>query len=72
MMKSAHIQTSQRLQRVDALLADGQEYSTLDIIQYASVCAVNSIIAELRDNGRDIQCRRTGNTWLYKRVDVNF
>jgi hypothetical protein len=69
-MKSAHLETSERLQRVDQLLADGREYSTLDIVYGAQVCAVNSIIAELRDNGRNIRCRREGNLWFYKRWDV--
>lgn len=69
-MKSARLDSSERLQRVDQLLADGLEYSTLDIVYGAQVCAVNSIIAELRDNGRDIRCRREGNLWFYKRWDV--
>ncbi len=69
-MKSANLENSDRLQRVDQLLADGLEYSTLEIVYGAQVCAVNSIIAELRDNGRDIRCRREGNLWFYKRLDV--
>ncbi len=65
-MKFAHIDTSQRLQRVADLLADGGEYSTLDIVMAAGVCAVNSCIAELRANGYGITCRRVGDRWVYQ------
>lgn len=64
-MKHAHIDTSPRLQRVADLLADGREYSTLDIVMAAGVCAVNSCIAELRANGYAIDCRRVGDVWWY-------
>lgn len=65
MMRAAHIDTSERLQRVLCLLADGREYSTLDIVMAAGVCAVNSCVAELRANGYRIGCRRQGGRWLY-------
>ncbi|TCW31435.1 hypothetical protein EV669_105136 [Gulbenkiania mobilis] len=65
-MKAARLKNSARLRRVADLLADGREYSTLDIIIGAGVCAVNSCIAELRDNGLAITCRREGNTWFYR------
>jgi biotin operon repressor len=65
-MKAARIETSPRLQRVRDLLADGREYSTLDIVIGASVCAVNSCIAELRANGYAITCRRAGDIWFYR------
>ncbi len=70
-MKAAHISTSPRLQRVHALLADGRERSTLDIVNDAHVCAVNSCISELRTNGAVIGCRqikdrRGQRIWLYK------
>jgi len=68
-MHSARIGNSKRLQRVDALLADGKEYSTLEIMLNASVCAVNSVISELRANGRVIVCRRVRDIWLYRRTD---
>lgn len=57
MMHAARLAHSERLQRVDALLVGGGEYSTLEIIQQAGVCAVNSIISELRNNGRDVRCK---------------
>jgi hypothetical protein len=52
---------------VGLVLSDGREHSTLEIIQSAQVCAVNSIVAELRANGCDIRCQRRGDTWFYRR-----
>ena len=64
---SAQLSKSDRLQRVLKYLKDSrQERSTMDIIKAVNVCAVNSIISELRDNGIAIDCRRDGNIWLYK------
>ena len=65
-MHAARIDSSPRLQRVAALLADGRPHSTLDIVLGAEVCAVNSIIAELRVNGLRIRCHREGDTWWYQ------
>ncbi|MEJ1384853.1 MAG: hypothetical protein RPV21_10840 [Candidatus Sedimenticola sp. (ex Thyasira tokunagai)] len=67
---SAKLSASDRLKRVDDLLASGLEYSTLDIVEKARVVAVNSIIAVLRKNGRDIRCHRAGSLWFYKRGDL--
>lgn len=67
-MHAAKLENSDRLARVDALLKSGNEYSTLEIVVGANVCAVNSIVAELRANGQDIRCVRRGNTWYYRRV----
>ena len=71
-MHAARLDSSPRLQRVHALLADGTERSTLEIVRAARVCAVNSCIAELRANGFQIECRRgraaaSGEPlWLYR------
>lgn len=65
-MHHARIDASPRLQRVIRLLASGREYSTAEIVAYANVCAVNSAVAELRENGLDIACRRQGGLWLYR------
>lgn len=65
-MHAARIASSPRLQRVAALLADGRPHSTLDIVLGAEVCAVNSVIAELRVNGLQIRCHREGDTWWYQ------
>ncbi len=70
-MHAARLASSPRLKRVHALLADGRERSTLDIVEAARVCAVNSCIAELRANGAEIHCRQIVNPatrermWLY-------
>ncbi|MEW6427302.1 MAG: hypothetical protein AB1568_04625 [Thermodesulfobacteriota bacterium] len=65
-MNAASISNSERLQRVAQVLADGREHSTMDIVRGANVCAVNSIVAELRDNGIAVACRRQGGVWLYR------
>lgn len=71
-MRAARLERSPRLQRVHALLSDGIERSTSEIITGAHVCAVNSCVAELRDNGFEIDCRQIRNpatgqrTWLYR------
>ena len=65
-MNAARIQTSPRLKRVGDYLSDGREHTTLDIVQACQVCAVNSIIAELRQNGRVIHCQRRGDIWYYR------
>lgn len=57
-MNSARLDRSPRLKRVHALLADGAWHSTRAIVDGAKVCAVNSCIAELRDNGCWIETRR--------------
>lgn len=67
-MKAASLKTSERLQRVDKLLSDGAEYSTWDIVERCRVCAVNSIIAELRANGRTINTRKDGGVYYYRKV----
>ncbi|MGI9136144.1 MAG: helix-turn-helix domain-containing protein [Candidatus Nanopelagicales bacterium] len=65
-MNAATLDTSDRLQRVYKLLSKGGEYTTLEIIQKAGVCAVNSIISELRANGFEINCQRRANKWFYR------
>ncbi len=65
-MNYANIESSDRLQRVAQVLAQGGEFSTLDIIKKANVCAVNSIVSELRQNGYDISCERRGEKWFYR------
>jgi hypothetical protein len=65
-MNAANIEKSDRLQRVYKLLKRGGEFTTLDIITNAKVCAVNSIVAELRQNGHKITCQRKGHKWFYR------
>lgn len=68
-MNNASLKRSARLKRVDELLADGKEHTTMDIVNKAQVCAVNSIISELRANGRQIACRSEKHIWYYRRTD---
>ncbi len=66
-MHAAKIETSERLQKVDLFLDDGHWHSTMEIIQRCYACAVNSIIAELRANGRAIECEQRGRIWYYRK-----
>ena len=70
MIHARNLKTSKPLQRVDAVLADFMPHSTRDIARGADVCAVNSIIDELREskNGRDIRHFQVGRNHYYKRV----
>jgi len=60
MIHAAKIESSKRLMRVLALLSDGRAYTTREIIQNANVCAVNTCITELRENGYKIDCSCIG------------
>jgi len=64
-MHSAKLNKSLRLQRVLKVLLDGNKHTTRDIIRKAHVCAVNSIISEIRDNGFKVMCERKANKWFY-------
>ena len=65
-MHAALLENSPRLQRTHAVLMDGLEHTTMNISIKAKICAVNSAVAELRDNGFDIKCQRRGDLWFYK------
>jgi len=67
-MNAANFNKSDRLQRVYKLLKKGGEYTTLDIIQRAGVCAVNSIVSELRQAGYQITCQRRADKWFYRLI----
>lgn len=69
-MHYARIEKSERLKRVKELLQDGRCHSTLNIVQNARVCAVNSCVSELRANGCDIDCQRKGDIWYYRMNDI--
>ena len=58
----AKLKTSERLQRTHWLLRDYQWHGTREIMHAANVCAVNTVIAELRANGIGIEtvCRGVG------------
>jgi hypothetical protein len=67
-MHAASLEKSKRLKRVDEYLSDLRPRSTMEIIQACTVCAVNSIIAELRANGRQIKCHQHNRIFYYRRV----
>ena len=70
-LHAALLENSPRLQRVAKLLSDGKPRSTRDIIRGADVCAVSTIVDELRAaiNGFDIQCNQVAhNCWEYKMI----
>lgn len=48
---------SPRLRAALAVLRDGRPHSTMEIVQEAGVCAVNSVVAELRHHGAEIACQ---------------
>lgn len=56
MIHYAQLDGSKRLQTVLKYLADGKPHTTLEIIQATGMCAINSIITELRMNGIRIKC----------------
>ena len=53
---SATLESSPRLQKVYDLLKDGKPHTTMEIIKECNVCAVSTIIHELRENGKIIIC----------------
>ena len=68
-MHSARIEHSPRLQRVSAVLGDGLAHSTRDIMLNANVCAVNSCVSELRDNGVGVRCWVKDKVFWYQKED---
>lgn len=59
-INAAKIETSRRLQSVMDVLRDGNWHGTREIMRTADVCAVNSIITELRANDIAIVTRCVG------------
>ena len=59
-MHHARLQNSPRLRRALKALqgARGREMSTWELSRAADICAVNSTVAELRENGAEIACRQ--------------
>lgn len=56
-MHAAKIADSPRLQKVLAFLRRHGPATTLEIVTGCQVCAVNSIIAEIRANGYTVNCQ---------------
>lgn len=67
-MNAADPAKSRRLLRVLGILSDGLPHTTLDLINQAQVCAVNSCVSELRQAGHDIRCERRGDIWAYQLI----
>lgn len=58
-MNYGRLATSPRLQRaLRALQRAEGEISTMELARRARICAVNSVVAELRRNGAKINCRQ--------------
>ena len=58
-MHYARLHTSPRLRRALMVLQQAQgEMTTYELSRAADICAVNSVIAELRENGAEITCRQ--------------
>ncbi|WP_425091973.1 hypothetical protein [Tropicimonas sp. S265A] len=56
-MNAASLKRSPRLQRTLRVLQRGGAFTTRDLVRKARILAVNSVIAELRQNGCVIECR---------------
>ena len=65
-LHAARLDRSDRLRRVLRLLSDCREHSTRDIVRGADVCAVNSIVSELRANGIAVSCRVENKIYYYR------
>ncbi len=62
-MHHARLQNSPRLRRALKALQQAQgtqggEMTTWELSRAADICAVNSTVAELRENGAEIACRQ--------------
>ena len=60
---------SDRLQRLLLFMLDGKIHTTLEIIQGAGVCAVNSAVCELRRNGFSCYCISRSRPASYQLTD---
>lgn len=67
-MNHATLERSDRLQRLMSVLRDGKAHTTRDLVRRAHICAVNSCVAELRAQGKHIECWREGDRWYYRMV----
>lgn len=65
-MHAAKVESSARLTRVLRALKRKKKLSTRELIQRTDLCAINSIVSELRQNGYQIKCTREGMVWFYE------
>ena len=75
-MHHAKLDTSPRLQRALIALQSSRGWiTTRTLIRKANVCAVNAVIAELRENGATIECKQEVDAkgqrrWFYRLVSA--
>lgn len=68
-MRHAKLDKSPRLQRLAAVLRSHRKpLSTMELITKSNVAAISAAISELRENGMDIKCWRSGDVWWYQEV----
>lgn len=74
-MHAARLSHSPRLQRTLAALEARRGWmSTRTLLRRANICAVNSVVAELRENGVAIECEQRvtksgARRWFYRLAD---
>lgn len=73
MMNAARLSSSARLRRALTALEAMPELTTLELIRAANICAVNAVVAELRENGCEIECEQRTDTdgrrrWVYRLI----
>ncbi|OHD24631.1 MAG: hypothetical protein A2Y38_16795 [Spirochaetes bacterium GWB1_59_5] len=77
-IRAARLDKSKRLQAVFWLMADGREHSTWEVITTCKRCAINSIMAELRDkdSGNELTIPpakvHDGGHWYRMELDAKF
>lgn len=68
-MNAAKVEKSYRLGRVlEALRNHPDGISSMTLIRVAQVVAPGTAVSELRHQGYNIDCKRTGSVWIYKLV----
>lgn len=73
-MRHASLEKSARLRRTLIVLIEvGGWISTRTLLRKANICAVNSVIAELRENGAVIDCevkvtKKGKRRWCYRLI----
>ena len=68
-MNHARFETSDRLQKTLEYLIDGKPRSTREIMHGADICAVNSAVDELRENGFDVPCIKKSRPAIYQLIN---
>lgn len=66
----AKYQASERLQRFLALMLDGKQRTTMEIIRGADICAISSAACELRENGFRMECVKRTSPSIYQLFDI--